>query len=381
MDTPTPSCMFCTLYSNTQKLGTLSSTEYTDPHNSLLVPYQGVLKIKIGSNSCLLGSVSFPVTLINDNGCLWLPILPSGSTDYIETLPEELSSPKVLLYFEKKSEETEDFCDELKETKEKLTKLTQNFQEFVKNAKKREIKLIQELEEKEQETQSYVLQLSKAQNRIFSLLTEKKNLSEMVERLKDVLDSSKVNELKQELENTRQELFSSEARCEKVLKTLEDVESEWNYIQEESRHYKESELLSQILSLRHDLELKTQEISLLKSSNFNIFQDIPLNLPHKSELTDTIKHTVPCKPSQNVSCINESLKTSFNLEEELNLNNSLFTSSRAVSPIPKENSRQTPDLEKSKSSYKISTVSSNNKAKFVPLSILKRYNKSTERRK
>lgn len=381
MDTPTPSCMFCSLYSNTHKLGVLSSTEYTDPHNSLLIPYQGVLKIKIGSNSCLLGSVSFPVTLINDNGCLWLPILPSGSSDYIETLPDELTSPKILLYFEKKSEDTEDFCDELKETKEKLLNLTQNFQEFMKNSKNREMKLIQNLEEKEREKQDYVLQLSKAQNRIFSLLTEKKNLTEMVDRLKNDFDCTKVSEIQQELENTRQELFNSEARCEKLLKSLEDVQSEWNYIQEESRHYKESELLSQILSLKHDLDLKTQEVSLLKSSNFNIFQDIPLNLPHKSELTDTIKHTVPKKPSQNVSCINESLKNSFNLDEELNLHNSLYTSSRGVSPIPKENSRQTPDLEKSKSSYKIATVSSNNKAKFVPLSILKRNNKSTERRK
>lgn len=381
LDTPTPNSMFCTLYNNTHKLGVLSSTEYSDPNNSLIIPAQGIIKLKVGTNACLLGSVSFPASLVNENGCLWLPILPSGSTDFIESLPEELSSPKILLYFERKSEDGEEFVDELTETKEKLKVMTQNFQEFMINAKNRELSLIRSLEDKEQELQDYVLKLSKAQNRIFLLLSDKKSLNEMVEKLKDDKDFDKISEIKQELEITRQELFSSESRCENLIRALEDVQSEWNYIQEESRHLKESDLLSQIVQLRHDLDLKTQELSLLKSSSFNLFQDIPLNIPQKSELTDTIKHSKSSKLNKNASCLNDSIKNSFAIEEDAILHNSLFANSRGVSPVLKENSRQTPDLEKSRSNYKIGTVSSNNKVKFVPLSILKRNNKSTERRK
>ena len=167
----------CSVYSNNTKIGALTSLEYSESGNCLLIPIQGNLKIVVSASGQALGSVTFPFSLINDSGCLWLPIIPNESSDYIDVLPEELSSPKILLYFEKKTEESDDKIDEIVVVNEKLRAMKGNYKDFVKKSKEREISLIKLLEDKEAVIQDYVDQLSKAQSHIFSLLAEKKHLT------------------------------------------------------------------------------------------------------------------------------------------------------------------------------------------------------------
>ena len=132
-----------------------------------------------------------------------------------------------MLYFEKKSpEELDDHIDELIEVKEKLKTITFNYKEFIEKSKERELSLIKSLEEKENDMQRYIEQLSKAQSRIFSLIAEKKHLSDSLGRMQVEMSYSNLAELREELEITSQELLQSESRNEQLLQKFEDISAE-----------------------------------------------------------------------------------------------------------------------------------------------------------
>ena len=378
MDIPTPCGFFCTLYANQARVGVMSSMDYDDPSNLLQVPHSGTLKLTVSSHSCLLGSVSFPSTLIPESGCFWLPVLPSGSSDYISILPEEIQSPKLLLYFDIKPCSAIEPTDELAETRSKLEKISQNFEEFIKNAKNRELILLKNLEQKEVEAQDYIEKLHTMQNRNLILAAEKKKILETLNRLQEENKTYCAKDLKEELEMTRQELFKAESRNDLLMKKLEDVQAEWNFYEEESKHVRESELLNQLIQLRHELDLKNQEIQMIKTAN--LLQDVSNKQEFESiEIVETKFMQKQAKSSANVSCIDSSARSSFVLEDEA-MHQSLLLGSRGVSPNLKENSRKTPEIEKSKSSYKFATISSNNKSKFTPLNVSRRAHKSVEKR-
>ncbi|OMJ69971.1 hypothetical protein SteCoe_32169 [Stentor coeruleus] len=396
IDIPNNTNITCCIYSNSNKIGILSSLEYNDRENCLLIPMNGNLKIVVTSNQFPIGSVTFPFTLLNESGCLWLPIIPSGSSDYIDTLPEELSSPKILLYFEKKTqEESDDKIDELVETKEKLRMLTQTYQEFLKTTKIREFDLIKSLEDKETEIQDYIEQLSKTQSRIFSLLAEKKHLSDSLSRIQVEMSYDSNSEIREELELTRQELIKSESNNNQLLKKIEDLSSEWSYLEEESKHSKENDYLTQISQLRQELDLKNREISLLKSYSPQILSDIS-NKPQSYgkpliDFTDTTKSSKPQKLLsssstdilQNNSFILESIQASMISEEENLIPNNLYSQpcSRGLSPGIKEfmKGRLEPD-KNIKTSFRGSTISSQNKSRYIPIATSKRLNQSVERK-
>jgi hypothetical protein len=135
------------------------------------------------------------------------------------------------------------------------------------------------------------------------------------------------------------------------------------------------------MQLRHELDLKNQEISMLKlaspvvlneSSNKNELID-------SNEMMDTVKHSKPVKGFGNVTCVETHSRNSFVIEDD-HMNQSLFLNSRGVSPVLKENFRKAPELEKSKSSYKFGTISSNSKSKFLPLNVSRKTSKSTEKK-
>ncbi|OMJ84119.1 hypothetical protein SteCoe_14810 [Stentor coeruleus] len=356
----------------------------------------GNLKIVVTSNQFPIGSVTFPFTLLNESGCLWLPIIPTGTSDYIDTLPEELSSPKILLYFEKKAQEdSEDKIDELVETKEKLRILTQTYQEFLKTSKVREFDLIKSLEDKETEIQDYIQQLSKAQSRIFSLLAEKKHLSDSLSRIQVEMSYDGNSEVREELEITRQELLKSESHNVQLLKKLDDLSSEWSYLEEESKHSKETDYLTQISQLRQELDLKNRELSLLKSYSPQILSEIS-NKPsiHEKPLidfSDTIKYSKPQKlinssstdALQNNSFVIESIQASMISEEENIIPNNLYSQpcSRGLSPGIKESMKKTPEPDKNiRTSFRGPTISSQNKSRYIPIATSRRLNQSVERK-
>jgi hypothetical protein len=272
LDIPNTPSVVCTIFSNSNKVGVLSSTEYSDPSNCLLIPIQGIMRIVVSSLSKAIGSVSFPSTLINESGCLWLPIFAPAADDYIENLPEELSSPKILMYFEKKTpEETENKADELAEIREKIRTMTVNYQDFIKISKGREITLMKSLEDKDAEIQDYVQQLNKAQSRIFTLIAEKRTLGNQIAKVKAEYDYSESSELKEELENVQQELIKSENKTEQLIKRMEDISGDWNFIEEESQFIRESELVNQIAQLKNEIEVKNTEIAALNKLNRLVF--------------------------------------------------------------------------------------------------------------
>ncbi|OMJ94093.1 hypothetical protein SteCoe_2870 [Stentor coeruleus] len=381
IDIPNYTHITCSLYSDTSKIGILTSSDYNNPENYLLIPMNGNLKILISFNTFPIGSVTFPFTLLNESGCLWLPIIPTGSPDYIDTLPEELSSPKILMYFEKKTTENSiEKIDELTETKEKLEILTQNFQEFLKTSKSRELDLVKSLEDKDMEIQDYIQQLSKAQNRIFSLLAEKKHLAESLSSIEVEMSYENTAELKEELETTRQELIKSESNNEELLKRLEELSGEWNYLEEESKNYRETELLNQITELKHEINFKNREIFLMKSLNTPILNEISnkrklYDMP--VELSDTIKYSKPQKLSnststdaiQNNSFIAESFQESMIFEDENFVHSNIYSHpySRGLSPGVKD-IKKTPEPDKNiRASFRCPTVSSQNKSRYVPI--------------
>lgn len=394
IDIPDYTNITCSLYSNSSKIGILSSQEFNNSDNCLLIPMNGNLKILVFSNTFPIGSVTFPFTLLNDSGCLWLPLIPTGSPDYIDTLPEELNSPKILMYFEKKqAEDSFEKSDELAETKEKLQILTQNYQNFLQTAKARELDLIKSLEDKEMEIQDYIQQLSKAQNRIFSLLAEKKHLADSLSSIEVEMSYENTSELKEELEITRQELVKSESSNEQLLKRIEELSGEWNYLEEESKHYRESELLCQISQLKHEIDYKNREISLMKSLSIPILSEISnkQTLYDKPiELSDTIKYSKPQKLScsastdaiQNNSFIAESFQASMIFEDENFVNNNIYSHpcSRGLSPGI-INIKKTPEPDKNiRGSFRCPTISSQNKTRYVPIATSRRTNQSVERR-
>jgi hypothetical protein len=399
IDIPGYSNIACSVYSNSSKIGVLTSLEYNDPGNCVLIPMQGNLKIVVTSDNENFGSVTFPFSLLNESGCLWLPVILDGFSDYIDALPEELNSPKILMYFEKKSpEEFEGKVDEIVETKEKLRRTNLNYQEFIKKSKEREAFLIKSLEEKENEIQDYVEQLSKAQSHIFSLIAEKKHLSDSLSRLQVSISFESPSELKEELALTRQELLQSESKNESLLRKLEETASEWNFIEEESKHLKESDLLSQISQLKQELELKNKEISMLKafpiSSMVNETSSKLSNMEKGHiELTDTVKYSKPQKLLNSVSTdmlpnssfVIESVQASMISEEDSLLRNSLCSQpcSRGLSPALKENNRNLSDNDKNsiKNSFRSSTISSQNKSRYIPIATSRRANQSVERKK
>ena len=398
-----PSCptVCCSVYSNSSKIGTLTSLEYNDPGNCVLIPMQGNLRIVVSSTSGILGSVTFPFTLLNESGCLWLPVKPSGACDYIDTLPEELGSPKILLYFEKKSpEECEEVVDVLTETRSKLEIITDNYKEFVQKSKEREISLIKLLEEKENDLKGYVEELSKAQSRIFSLMAEKKHINDSLARMQTESSYLNISELKEELEITRQELLKSETRNEHLLRKLEDVGCEWDFLVEESKYMKESELLSQISQLKQELELKSKEIRLLTNSHPTHTNTVLSEVSNKLldsdkfmvELTDTIKHSKPARLSASASTENlvsnsfniESVQASMIYEDDSISKNSLTSQplSRGISPGLKENSKKLGENSgiANKGSFRCPTISSQNKLRYIPISTSRRLNQSVERK-
>lgn len=382
-DFPSTQPIQCKILSDGSEIGTLSSLDYNDSENCILVPIQDNIQIQFFSNSYKLGSVSFPFELINESGCVWLPVLSEGP-DFIQELPEELTSPKVLMFFERKIEEnTEKDLDESVRIREEFKILEKDYKDLVKNSKHREIALIKSLEEKENEIQDYIQQLSRAQSRIFTLLAEKKHLNDNLLRVKQELSYSTVNELKEELEICRQELFKSEKRNENLLQRLEDIHSEWNFIEEESKHYKETELVNQISQLKNELELKNKEISLIKAQNPQVLTEIS-NKNFKDELTDTMKYSKSQKNKEkkNIqnSLIVENLKDSF-VEDDSLLQHSFFASnsSKANYSNFKENFRKTPEPERSKLP-KGGTMQNLTKGKFIPVPTSRRLNYSVERK-
>ncbi|OMJ75450.1 hypothetical protein SteCoe_25419 [Stentor coeruleus] len=394
IDIPEYTNITCSLYSNTSKIGILSSSDYNNSDNCLLIPMIGNLKVLVFSNTFPIGSVTFPFTLLNESACLWLPIIPTGSPDYIDTLPEELNSPKILMYFEKKqTEESIEKSDELTETKEKLQTLTQFYQNFLQTTKSRELDLIKSLEDKEMEIQDYIQQLSKAQNRIFNLLAEKKHLAESLSSIEVEMSYENTGELKEELEITRQELIKSESLNEQLLKRLEELSGEWNYLEEESKHYKESELLSQITQLKHEIDFKNREISLMKSLNTPILNEISNKktlYDKQIELSDSIKYSKPQKLSssastdiiQNNSFIAESFNASMIFEDENIVHNNIYSHpcSRGLSPGVKD-IKKNPEPDKNiRGSFRCPTISSQNKSRYVPIVTSRRMNQSVERR-
>ena len=384
MDVPTPSGFFCTLYANQARVGVISSMDHEDPSNLLQVPHSGTLKLTVSSHSCLLGSVSFPSGLVTESGCFWLPVLPSGSSDYISVLPEEIQSPKLLLYFDIKppaeplAELTEQAeLAELAEARSKLEKISQNFEDFIKTAKTRELVLLKSLEQKEVEAQDYIEKLHSVQSRNLILAAEKKKILETLNRLQEESKTYCARALREELEMTRQELFKAESRNDLLMKKLEDVQAEWSFYEEESKHVRESELMNQLIQLRHELDLKNQEIQMIKSSSS--LQDVSNKQEFESiEIVEAKFMQKQAKCSANASCIDSSLRSSFVLEDEA-MHQSLLLGSRGVSPSLKENMRKTPEIEKSRSSYKFATISSNNKSKFTPLNVSRRAHKSVEK--
>ena len=400
IDIPNYTSICCSAYSNRTKIGILTSLQYNDPGNCLLIPMQENLQIIVSSNNERIGSVTFPFTLLNESGCLWLPILSNSDDDYIDALPEELSSPKILLYFEKKSpEELDDHIDELIEVKEKLKTITFNYKEFIEKSKERELSLIKSLEEKENDMQRYIEQLSKAQSRIFSLIAEKKHLSDSLGRMQVEMSYSNLAELREELEITSQELLQSESRNEQLLQKFEDISAEWNFLEEESKHIKESELMTQIFQLKQEVDLKNKEISLLKLSTANnstAFNDISnksqITDKSNAEFLDTIKHTKPTKLADSIKKDHlensplraESIQTSMISDEDSILPNSMLSlpCSRGLSPGFKENMKKNNDIEKpvNKGSFRGATISSQNKSRYIPITTSRRQTQSVERR-
>ena len=386
-DFPSSQPIQCKILSNGSEIGTLTSLDYNDSENCILVPIQDNIQIQFFSNTSKLGSVSFPFDLLLESGCVWLPVLSEGP-DFIAELPEELTSPKVLMFFERKIEEnTEKPLDESVRLREEFKILEKDYKDLLKSSKHRELALIKSLEEKENEIQDYIQQLSRAQSRIFTLLAEKKHLNDNLLRVKQELSYSSVSELKQELELCRQELFESEKRNENLLQRLEDIHTEWNFIEEESKHYKETELISQINQLKNDLELKNKEISLIKSQNSQVLTEIS-NKCVKEELTDTMKYSKSQKNKgkkivQN-SLIVADLKDSFTGDDSL-LQHSFFSSSKANYSNFKENFRKTPEPERSNlpkggSGSGSGTGQNSTKAKFIPVPTSRRLNYSVERK-
>ena len=401
IDIPSCSSVCCSVYSNSSKIGTLTSLEYSNPGNCVLIPMQGNLRIVVSSQSGILGSVTFPFTLLNESGCLWLPVKPNGTCDYIDTLPEELGSPKILLYFEKKSsEECEDPVDELTETRSKLHIVADNYKEFVQKSKDREISLLKLLEEKENDLKGYTEELSKAQSRIFSLMAEKKHINDSLARLQTESAYLNVSELKEELEITRQELLKSETRNENLLRKLEDVGCEWDFLVEETRFMKESDLLAQISQLKQEIELKNKELRFYTSSHSvdtnTVLTEVANQLPDLDrftiELSDTIKHSKPIRLSGSAST-DDLISNSFNVEsvqasmisEDDSISKNSLTSqalSRGVSPGPNENSRRASENSgiANKGSFRCPTISSQNKLRYIPISTSRRINQSVERK-
>jgi hypothetical protein len=380
-DFSNPSSVQCKVLSDGSEIGTLKSTDYNDESNCLLLPKSQTIKILVFLDDSLAGSVSFSSSLLTDSGCVWLPVLPEGSDDLIEELPEELSSPKILMYFEKKLEEVPEQVDELVSLREELKIVSKDYQDLVKNSKLREIALIKNLEEKEIEIQEYIQQLSRSQSRIFTLLAEKKHLNDNLIRIKQDLNFNLVNELKEELEISRQELFKCEKRNENLLLKLEEVHGEWNFIEEESKHLKESELLSQINQMKNELEIKNKEISLLKTQNSGVLNEIT-NKHSKDELNETVKHAKPAKikDSGNTSVCLEHLHNSLVVDEDSILQHSFFVnSSKATYSSLKENLRKTPEPDRARLP-KGGTLGSLSKSKFLPVGTSRRANHSAERR-
>ena len=379
MDLPTPCGFFCTLYANQVRIGIISSTEYDNPSSQLQVPHSGTLKLIIGSHTCLLGSVSFPSSLIAESGCVWLPVLPSGNSDYIDTLPEEIQSPKLLLYFDINPAKPPETSDELTKTRSKLEEISQNFEEFIKNSKTREFILLKNLEEKEVEAQDYIEQIKIMQNKILVLGSDKKKLIETLNREQEENSGDYTQDIREELEMTRQELFKAEYRNDLLMKELEDIQNEWNFYEEESKYMRESELLSQILQLRHEVDLKNQEIQIIKTSN--VLKEISNKQESENfEIAQTMFTHKKEKKFVEGFFNDSSLRSSFVLEDE-SANHSVLLNSRGVSPNLKENFRKTSKIGKSKSNYKFATISSNNKSKFSPLNSFNRTHKSVEKKK
>lgn len=382
-DFPNSQAIQCKIFSNDSEIGVLTSLDYNDNENCILVPIQDKLTIQIFSDGLNLGSVSFPFDLINESGCVWLPVISEGC-DIITELPEELSSPKILMYFDKKTEDPSQKLDECVKAREELKILEKDYKDLLKTSKYREMALIKSLEDKESEIQDYIQQLSKAQSRIFTLLAEKKHLNDNLLRLKHELSFSTINELKEELEICRQELLKSENRNENLMQRLEDIHSEWNFIEEESKHYKETELINQVNQLKNELELKNKELSLIKSQNSQVLSEIS-NKPGKDELTDTMKYSksqkIKEKKVQNSSVVVENLKDSFMGEDDSLLQHSFFAnnSSKATYSNLKENLRKTPEPERCRLP-KGGTMQSLSKGKFIPVPTSRRLNCSVERR-
>ena len=375
--------IFCKLSADGTEVGRLTSTEYNDEGNFLLVPKAQVIKIVVYAKDQVLGSVSFPVSLLADSGCVWLPVFACGENDGIEELPEELSSPKILMYFERKVEEK---CEKVEEEEvvrvaEELRVMTKDYQDLMKSSKVREMALIKNLEEKEIEIQEYIQQLSRAQSRIFTLMAEKKHLNDNFIRVRQDGNYGLVKELRQELEITRQELFKCEKRSDDLIQKLEDIHGEWNFIEEESKYCRETELINQVNQYKNELEIKTKEIELLKSQNSSVLADVT-NKTQKDLLNDTIKQTksFKSKDSANTSVYLENLQNSLIVDDFSILQNSLYAnSSKATYTSLKENFRKTPEPERPRLP-KGGTLNSSSKTKFLPVTTSRRVNYSAERR-
>ena len=370
----------CKVLADDQEIGSLTSTEYNDEGNCLLVPMGQVIRIKVYSRDQTVGSVSFPVSLLADSGCVWLPVFSEGANDGIDELPEELSSPKILMYFERKVEEKCEKVDEIVRVSEELKIMTKDFQDLMRTSKAREMALIKNLEEKEIEIQEYIQQLSRAQSRIFTLLAEKKHLNDNLIRIRQDLSYNLVKELTEELEISRQELFKCEKRNDLLLQKLEDVHGEWNFIEEESKHYRETELMGQVSQLKNELEMKNKEIELIKTQNSSVLTEIT-NKPRKDLLNDTIKHVKVFKPkdSANTSVYLENLQNSLADDDSILQNSFYASSSKATYTSLKENFRKTPEPDRPRMP-KGETMNSSSKTKFLPVTTSRRVNHSAERR-
>lgn len=391
--------IFCKLFADGTEIGDLTSTEYNDEGNFLLVPKAQVVRIVVYDKDQVLGSVSFSVTLLTDSGCVWLPVFVDMGRDWIEELPEELSSPKILIYFEWKVDEIgnkgnkgekgeiediediEDIGNEAERVKDELKTLTREYQDLMKNSKVREMALIKNLEEKEIEIQEYIGQLSRAQSRIFTLMAEKKHLNDNLMRVRQDGNYGLVKELRKELEISRQELYKCEKRNDALVQKLEDIHGEWNFIEEESKYCRETELINQVNQYKNELEMKTKEIELLKSQSSSVLTEVT-NKSQKDLLNDTIKQTknFKSKDSANTSVYLENLQNSIIVDDYSILQNSLYVnSSKATYTNFKENFRKTPEPERPRLP-KGGTLNSSSKTRFLPVTTSRRVNYSAERR-
>jgi hypothetical protein len=227
-------------------------------------------------------------------------------------------------------------------------------------------------------------------------VAEKKTLNDSLSKLEMEISYSGQSELKEELEITHQALMKSETRNESLLRKLEELTSEWNYLEEESKHSKESELFSQINQLKVDLEMKNAELAVLKSVQVHHVLAEISNKPHERrevELTDTMKYSKPQKMISsassdylpNNSFIVESIQASMISDDDAAFPVPMYSQpcSRGLSPGLKENLKKNIEIEKtpSKGSFRCPTISSQNKSRYVPISTSRRMNQSAERQR